>query len=148
MMPATLWTKAQAFNVVDPAATSPETIADATTSIAGLSEAHLVQHLGCLKFQGNVKNITSAALIVDASDGVPIGPQVANVACLFLPSFVPNDVPVRALRPYRKVHADCKRWLYERRAWCPYRHAFSSNGNEHHESCQELRASFGPSRDV
>ncbi|KAH6920461.1 hypothetical protein HPB50_028551 [Hyalomma asiaticum] len=34
---------------------------------------------------------------------VPVGPQVTNVACLFLPSFVSNEALVQALSPYGKV---------------------------------------------
>lgn len=114
MAPSTSWTpsKAQAFDVVVPAGTSPETVVDATASIVGLSEVHCVQHMGGMNFQVTVKSMASMTLIVDAGyltiggeriPVVPVGPQVTNVACLFLPAFVSNEVLVQALSPYGKV---------------------------------------------
>ncbi|KAH6920407.1 hypothetical protein HPB50_022187 [Hyalomma asiaticum] len=54
----------------------------------------------------------SMFLIVDAGylaiDGelvqvVPVGPQVTNVVCLFLPSFFSKEAFMQALSPYGKV---------------------------------------------
>lgn len=114
MGPTVSWTpsKAQVFNVVVPAGNGPETVVDATASLVGLSEVYCVQHMGGLNFQVTVKSMASMTLIVDAGclliDGehcpvVPVDLQITNVACLFLPSFVPNEVLVQALSPYGKV---------------------------------------------
>ncbi|KAH7959910.1 hypothetical protein HPB49_014819 [Dermacentor silvarum] len=84
----------------------PETVVDATASIVGLSE------VGGLNFQVTVKSMASMTLIVDAGclviggercQVVPVVPQVTNVTCLFLPSFVSNEALVQALSPYGKV---------------------------------------------
>ncbi|KAH7960519.1 hypothetical protein HPB49_020906 [Dermacentor silvarum] len=81
-------------------------------SIVGLSEVNCVQLVEGLNFQVSVKSMTSMTLIVDAGGlaiggercrVVPVGPQVNNVTCLFLPSFVPNEVLVQTLSPYGKV---------------------------------------------
>ncbi|KAH7978299.1 hypothetical protein HPB49_005137 [Dermacentor silvarum] len=114
MAPTVSWTssKAQVFAVVVPTRNGLETVVDATTSIVSLSEVYCVPHMECLNFQVTVKSITSMSLIVHAGclvicgercPAVPVGPQVTNVTCLFLPSFVPNEVLVRALAPYGKV---------------------------------------------
>ncbi|XP_070396503.1 uncharacterized protein [Dermacentor albipictus] len=114
MAPTASWTpsKAHVFDVVVPTGNGPETVVDATASIVGLSEVYCVQHMGGLNFQVTVKSTASMTLIVDAGclviggercPVVPVGPQVTNVTCLFLPSFVPNEVLVQALSPYGKV---------------------------------------------
>nr|XP_054925842.1 uncharacterized protein LOC126529466 [Dermacentor andersoni] len=111
MAPTASWTpsKAHVFDVVVPTGNGPETVVDATASIVGLSEVYCVQHMGGLNFQVTVKSMASMTLIVDAGclviggERCPVGPQVTNVTCLFLPSFVPNEVLVQALSPYGKV---------------------------------------------
>ncbi|KAH6934547.1 hypothetical protein HPB50_025297 [Hyalomma asiaticum] len=102
MAPVASWTpsKAVVFDIVVPTGTSPETTVDATASI------------GARNFQVTVKSTDAMSLIVDAGylviggervQVVPVGPQVTNVACLFLPSFVSNEALVQALSPYGKV---------------------------------------------
>ncbi|KAH6925728.1 hypothetical protein HPB50_008990 [Hyalomma asiaticum] len=114
MAPVASWTpsKAVVFDIVVPTGTSPETVVDATASIVGLSEVYCVQHQGAQNFQVTVKSMGAMSLIVDAGylviggervQVVPVGPQVTNVACLFLPSFVSNEALVQALSPYGKV---------------------------------------------
>ncbi|XP_065307978.1 uncharacterized protein [Dermacentor albipictus] len=114
MAPTVSWTpsKAQVFDVVVPVGNGPETVVDATASIVGLSEVYCVQHMGGLNFQVTVKSMASMTLIVNAGclviGGerclvVPVGLQVTDVSCLFLPSFVPNEVLIQALSPYGKV---------------------------------------------
>ncbi|KAH7953696.1 hypothetical protein HPB49_011437 [Dermacentor silvarum] len=116
MAPTVPWTlsKTQAFHIVVPTGNSPETIVDATASIVDLSEVYCVEHLRSLSFQVTVKSIASMTLIVNAASlviggdrclVVPVGPQVTNVICLFLPPFVPNEFLVQALSPYGKVLA-------------------------------------------
>lgn len=51
----------------------------------------LIVNAGCLVIGGERVQV------------VPVGPQVTNVACLFLPSFVSNEALVQALSPYGKV---------------------------------------------
>ncbi|KAH6938226.1 hypothetical protein HPB50_007812 [Hyalomma asiaticum] len=106
MAPVASWTpsKALVFAIVAPTGTSPETVVDATASIVGLSEVYCVQHQGAQNFQVTVKSMGAMSLIVDCwLPVVPVGPQVTNVACLFLPSFVSNEALVQALSPYGKV---------------------------------------------
>ncbi|CAN8017509.1 unnamed protein product, partial [Ixodes persulcatus] len=104
--------KAHAFDVVVPVGTSADDLIDGVSAIAGLPEIFSAQHLGGTNFQV-VVNTRAAALklreagsVSIANQSVPIvptGPQVTNVTCLFLPTFVRNDQLVQALAPYGKV---------------------------------------------
>ncbi|XP_042146149.1 uncharacterized protein LOC121835743 [Ixodes scapularis] len=103
--------KAHAFDVVVPVGTSANDLIDGISAIVGLPEIFSAQHLGGTNFQV-VVNIRAAALklreagsVSIANQSVPIvptGPQVTNVTCLFLPTFVRNDQLVQALAPYGK----------------------------------------------
>ncbi|XP_040077760.1 uncharacterized protein LOC115315909 [Ixodes scapularis] len=104
--------KAHAFDVVVPVGTSADDLIDGVPAIVGLPEIFSAQHLGGTNFQV-VVNTRAAALklreagsVSIANQSVPIvptGPQVTNVTCLFLPTFVRNDQLVQALAPYGKV---------------------------------------------
>ncbi|KAM7308226.1 bromodomain-containing protein 4B-like [Ixodes scapularis] len=104
--------KAHAFDVVVPVGTSADDLIDGISAIVGLPEIFSAQHLGGTNFQV-VVNTRAAALklreagsVSIANQSVPIvptGPQVTNVTCLFLPTFVRNDQLVQALAPYGKV---------------------------------------------
>ncbi|KAG0434393.1 hypothetical protein HPB47_019138 [Ixodes persulcatus] len=101
--------KAHAFDVVVPVGTSADDLIDRLSAIVGLPEIFSAQHLGGTNFQV-VVNTRAAALklreagsVSIANQSVPIvptGPQVTNVTCLFLPTFVRNDQLVQALAPY------------------------------------------------
>ncbi|KAM7313433.1 mucin-7-like [Ixodes scapularis] len=104
--------KAHAFDIVVPVGTSADDLIDGISAIVGLPEIFSAQHLGGTNFQV-VVNTRAAALklreagsVSIANQSVPIvptGPQVTNVTCLFLPTFVRNDQLVQALAPYGKV---------------------------------------------
>ncbi|KAG0422630.1 hypothetical protein HPB47_001569 [Ixodes persulcatus] len=74
------------------------------------------QHLGSTNFQVVVNTRAAALKLREAGSVsfanqlvpiVPTGPQVSNVTCLFLPTFVRNDQLAEALAPYGKVTDDC-----------------------------------------
>ncbi|KAM7313865.1 uncharacterized protein LOC120837071 [Ixodes scapularis] len=104
--------KAHAFDIVVPVGTSADDLIDGISAIVGLPEIFSAQHLGGTNFQV-VVNTRAAALklreagsVSIANQSVPIvptGPQMTNVTCLFLPTFVRNDQLVQALAPYGKV---------------------------------------------
>ncbi|KAH6922581.1 hypothetical protein HPB50_016733 [Hyalomma asiaticum] len=114
MAPVASWTpsKALVFDIVVPTGTSPEAVLDTMASIVGLSEVYCVKHHEAQNFQVTVKSMGAMALIVDAGylvtggervQAVPVGPQVTDIACLFLPSFVSNEALNQALSPCWKV---------------------------------------------
>ncbi|CAN8025400.1 unnamed protein product, partial [Ixodes persulcatus] len=116
--------KAHAFDVVVPVGISADDLIDGVFAIVGLPEIFSAQHLGGTNFQV-VVNTRAAALkrreagsVSIANQSVPIvptGPQVTNVTCLFLPTFVRNDQLVQALAPYGKV-IDVSNATYHRTA--------------------------------
>ncbi|KAG0409905.1 hypothetical protein HPB47_012977 [Ixodes persulcatus] len=104
--------KAHAFDVVLPVGTSADDLIDGVSAIVGLPEIFSAQHLGGTNFQVVVNTraatlkLREAGSVSIANQSVPIvstGPQVTNVTCLFLPTFVRNDQLVQALAPYGKV---------------------------------------------
>ncbi|KAG0410942.1 hypothetical protein HPB47_011945 [Ixodes persulcatus] len=104
--------KTHAFDVVVPVGTSADDLIDGVSAIVGLPEIFSAQHLGGTSFQV-VVNTRAAALKLREAGSVsianqsvaimPTGPQVTNLTCLFLPTFVRNDQLVQALAPYGKV---------------------------------------------
>ncbi|KAG0415285.1 hypothetical protein HPB47_007561 [Ixodes persulcatus] len=104
--------KAHAFDVVVPVGTSADDLIDGVSAIVGLPEIFSAQHLGGTDFQVVVNTRAAAHMLREAGSVsianqsvpiVPTGPQVTNVTCLFLPTFVRNDQLVQALAPYGKV---------------------------------------------
>ncbi|CAN7945417.1 unnamed protein product [Ixodes hexagonus] len=104
--------KAGAFDIVVPLGTSPDDLIDAVAGVVGLSEVYSAQHLGAQSFQIVVNSRSAAAKLKEAgavtiaSTQVPIvpaGPQVTNVTCMFLPTFVRNELLVQALSAHGKV---------------------------------------------
>ncbi|KAM7296306.1 mucin-7-like [Ixodes scapularis] len=78
----------------------------------GFSTLKLKLHLGGTNFQVVVNTRAAALKLREAGSVsianqsvsvVPTGPEVTNVTCLFLPTFVSNDQLVQALAPYGKV---------------------------------------------
>ncbi|KAG0427843.1 hypothetical protein HPB47_025130 [Ixodes persulcatus] len=104
--------KAHAFDVVVPVGASADDLIDGVSAIVGLLEIFSAQHLGGTNFQVVVNTRAAALKLREAGSVsianqsvliVPTGPQVTNVTCLFLPTFVRNDQLVQALAPYGKV---------------------------------------------
>ncbi|KAM7313587.1 mucin-7-like [Ixodes scapularis] len=116
--------KAHAFDVVVPVGTSADDLIDGISAIVGLPEVFSAQHLGGTNFQVVVNTLAAALKLREAGSVsianqlvpiVPTGPQVTNVTCLFLPTFVRNDQLVQALAPYGKV-IDVSYATYQRTA--------------------------------
>lgn len=104
--------KARAFGVVVPLGTSPDDLIHAVAGVVGLPEVYSAQHLGAQSFEIVINSrlaaakLTEAGVITIASTQVPIvpaGPQVTNVTCMFLPTYVRNDLLVQALSAHGKV---------------------------------------------
>ncbi|CAN7989568.1 unnamed protein product [Ixodes hexagonus] len=97
--------KAGAFDIVVPLGTSPDDLIDAVAGVVGLPEVYSAQHLGVQSFQIVVNSRSAAAKLKEAGAVpiVPVGPQVTNVTCMFLPTFVRNELLVQALSAHGKV---------------------------------------------
>ncbi|CAN7942381.1 unnamed protein product, partial [Ixodes hexagonus] len=114
--------KSGAFDIVVPLGTSSDDLIDAVACVVGLPEVYSAQHLGAQSFQIVVNSRSAAAKLKEAgavtiaSTQVPIvgirtfrppivpaGPQVTNVTCMFLPTFVRNELLVQALSAHGKV---------------------------------------------
>ncbi|CAN7940960.1 unnamed protein product [Ixodes hexagonus] len=104
--------KAGAFDIVVPLGTSPDDLIDAVAGVVGLPEVYSAQHLGAQSFQIVVNSRSAAAKLKEAGAVtiastqvpiVPVGPQVTNVTCMFLPTFVRNELLVQALSAHGKA---------------------------------------------
>ncbi|KAG0418870.1 hypothetical protein HPB47_004522 [Ixodes persulcatus] len=105
-------TKRGLEGVVVPLGTSPDYLIHTVAGVVGLPVVYSAQHLGAQSFEIVINSRSAAAklneagVVTIASTQVPIvpaGPQVTNVTCMFLPTYVRNDLLVQALSAHGKV---------------------------------------------
>ncbi|KAG0441767.1 hypothetical protein HPB47_015857 [Ixodes persulcatus] len=105
-------TKALVVNLEAPDAASSVNIIDALSEVVGLRQVFMVQHLQGSRFQVTLYTATAVEKLFAHGELSICGqkvaietltPRVTRVACLQLPSYVPDEYLVRALAPYGKV---------------------------------------------